>query len=87
MGDDTRRILKVFGVTVTDFEVEAEKLIARADQITATSDRDELLSLIADMGELCHELGQRWLETTQHVVAMQDRFVTSMAKAASRARG
>ena len=87
MTDETRKMLKVFGVTVTDFEAEAEKLTARAAQITATSDSKELLSLIADMGELCHELGQRWLETTQLVFAMQDRFVTDMAKAASRARG
>lgn len=30
MGDDTRKILKVFGVAVTDSEAEAEKLIEKA---------------------------------------------------------
>jgi hypothetical protein len=32
MADETRRLLKVFGVAVTDFEAEAEKLEAAAAQ-------------------------------------------------------
>ena len=28
MADETRKLLKIFGVAVTDFEVEAEKLEA-----------------------------------------------------------
>ena len=32
MNDDTRKLLKVFGVAVTDSEAEADKLAARAGQ-------------------------------------------------------
>ena len=40
--DDTRKLLKVFGVAVTDFEAEAEKLASAAAQLTAESGKDEV---------------------------------------------
>ena len=33
MNDDTRKLLKIFGVAVTDPEAEAERLVARAGQL------------------------------------------------------
>ena len=41
MNDETRKLLKVFGVAVTDFEAEAEKLAATAAQLSPDSGRDQ----------------------------------------------
>ena len=35
MNDDTRKLLKVFGVAVTDAEAEAERLAGTAAQLSA----------------------------------------------------
>jgi hypothetical protein len=35
VADETRKLLKIFGVAVTDFEAEAEKLAAVSTQLTA----------------------------------------------------
>jgi hypothetical protein len=36
MNDDTRKLLKVFGVAVTDAEAEAERLAGTAAQLSAS---------------------------------------------------
>ncbi len=35
MADETRKLLKLFGVAVTDFEAEAERLTTAAAQLSA----------------------------------------------------
>ncbi|HKA91569.1 MAG TPA: hypothetical protein VKE22_28095 [Haliangiales bacterium] len=87
MGDETRKLLKLFGVTVTDFEAEAEKLAARAAQLTPASAKEDILSTFTDMSELTRELTQRWLEVTQHLFAAQARLLANVADACARARG
>jgi hypothetical protein len=37
MSDDTRKLLKTFGVAVTDFEAEVEKLVTRAGLLSTHS--------------------------------------------------
>ena len=39
MNDETRKLLKIFGVAVTDFEAEAEKLAATAASSPPTAAR------------------------------------------------
>ena len=84
MADETRKLLKIFGVAVTDFEAEAEKLEAAAAQLSADSGKDQIAELLKDATELCRELNTRWLETTQHVFAIQNRFLARCAEAAVR---
>ena len=84
MADDTRRLLKVFGVAVTDFEAEADKLIARAGGLTQGIEGPESCSLLKDSAELCRELNTRWLEITQHVFGIQNRLLSACADAAKR---
>ena len=84
MADETRRLLKIFGVAVTDFEGEAEKLAAAAAQLSADSGKDQIAKLLKDATELCRELNTRWLETTQHVFAIQNRLLARCAEAAAR---
>ena len=84
MADETRRLLKTFGVAVTDFEAEAEKLAAAAGKLAADSGKDQIAKLLKDVTELCRELNTRWLETTQHIFAIQNRLLASCAEAATR---
>jgi|GEM_PF-2163660 len=84
MADETRKLLNNFGVAVTDFEAESEKLEAAATQLSALSDKEQIATLLKNATELCRELNTRWLETTQHVFAIQDQLLTRCAEAADR---
>ena len=84
MADETRKLLKIFGVAVTDFEAEAEKLQAAAAQLSADSGRDPIVKLLQDVTALCRELNSRWIETTQHIFALQNRLLSRCAEAAAR---
>lgn len=84
MGDETRRLLKVFGVAVTDFEAEAEQLAAAAGQLSRESSKEDAAKLLRDATELCRELNTRWLEATQHIFAAQNRLLSCCADAAGR---
>src|SRR3712207_5157447 len=81
MADETRKLLKRFGVTVTDFEAEAERLMATAARLSEASSKEEAARLLKDAAELCRELNQRWLETTGHVFAAQERLLSACAAA------
>ena len=83
--DETRQLLKTFGVAVTDFKAEAEKLQATADQLTSDTDKAEITKLLKDVMELCNELDGRWLETTQHIFALKNQLLSRCADAAVRA--
>jgi hypothetical protein len=84
MSDETRRLLKVFGVAVTDFETEAEKLAATAGQASGSMGNEQMVTLLKDTTELCRELNARWLEITQRVFAIQDRLLSQLAEAAGK---
>ena len=87
MNDDTRKLLKVFGVAVTDAEAEAERLAVTAARLSASASKEEVAKLLKDAGELCQELNSRWLEITQRVVAIQNRLQQQLAEAGARLHG
>jgi hypothetical protein len=87
MNDDTRKLLKIFGVAVTDSEAEAEKLVAAAAQLSGSSGKEEIVSLLKNASELCRELNGRWQEITQRVFAIQHRLLTQLAEAAAKVQG
>jgi hypothetical protein len=82
MNDDTRKLLKVFGVAVTDAEAEAERLAGTAAQLSANASKEEVAKVLTDASELCRELNTRWLEVTQRVFAIQNRLQTHLSEAA-----
>jgi hypothetical protein len=87
MNDDTRKLLKVFGVAVTDAEAEAERLAGAAAQLSASASREEIAKLLKDASELCQELTTRWLEISQRVFAIQNRLQTQLSEAAGKLSG
>jgi hypothetical protein len=82
MAEDTRALLKLFGVAVTDAEAEAEKLSAAAGRLSAGG-RDEVAALLKDACELFRELNARWMDVTQRVFAIQGRLQEQLARAAA----
>jgi hypothetical protein len=87
VNDDTRKLLKVFGVAVTDAEAEAERLAGTASQLPASAGKEEIAKLLKDASELCRELNTRWLEITQRVFAIQSRLHTQLAETAAQLAG
>jgi len=71
-------------VAITDSEAEAEKLVARAGQLSTNSNKEEIVALLKDGADLCRELNTRWLEITERVFAIQSRFQTQLAEAAAK---
>ena len=87
MNDDTRKLLKVFGVAVTDAEAEAERLAGTARQLSAGTTKEEFAMLLKDASDLCRELNTRWLEITERVFAIQGRLQQQLAEAGARLQG
>lgn len=82
--DETRQLLKLFGVTVTDFEDEAGRLAEAADRLSGAGAAEPLARLLKDLTELCCEMNSRWLRTTQLVFDIQTRLLSRCAEAANR---
>ena len=82
--DPTRRLLKVFGVKVTDYEERTAAILEQA--AAAAPDRpDELLRLALDAVELTADLTVRLREMTGHVLDTQARVLSEL-QAAIRAK-
>jgi hypothetical protein len=83
MNDDTRKLLKIFGVAVTDAEAEVETLVTRAGQLSTNSTKEEIAAILKDGADLCRELNTRWLEITERVFAIQSHLQSQLADAAA----
>ncbi len=72
--DPTRKLLKVFGVKVTDYEAKSDALVARwsaASPAERATIQAEALELSADLAH--------WLrEVTAHVLERQERVLTAL---------
>jgi hypothetical protein len=75
--DPTRRLLRVFGVKVTEYEERTAALLERA----ATTPRDDMLQLAAEAIDLTAELNTRLRDITTHVLDAQARVLTELRAA------
>ena len=87
MIDDTRKLLKIFGVAVTDADAEVERLVARSEQLSTDSAKGEVAALLKDSADLCRELNTRWLEITERVFEIQSRLQSQLAESAAKLQG
>ncbi|MEP7004070.1 MAG: hypothetical protein ABI888_05965 [Chloroflexota bacterium] len=72
--DPTRKLLKVFGVKVTDYEAKSDALLARwsaADAAERAAIQGEALELSADLADVLREV-------TAHVLERQERVLTAL---------
>ena len=82
--DETRQLLKVSGVAVTDFEAEAEKLAEDAARFSSGTGKDEIAKHLKNVTELCRELNTRWFDVTQRIFTVQNELLARCADAGAR---
>jgi hypothetical protein len=74
--DPTRKLLKVFGVKVTDYEERTDAILAR---YAATASEAERAALVREAIELTADLGH-WLREVQgHVLERQEAVLKKLA--------
>ena len=72
--DPTRKLLKVFGVKVTDYESKSDVLLARWASATAS----ERAVIQAEALELSADLAHWLREISTHVLERQERVLSSL---------
>lgn len=82
---DTRRLLKVFGVAVTDFEDEATVLKERAAALAA-DDAEATRSLLKDLSELLLDLNGKRADVSAHLTKVQVELLSAAAQTSAGGR-
>jgi hypothetical protein len=77
--EDTRKLLRIFGVTVTNFEERSTQLLEQAKQLRQEGNVDGMLPLLKDFAGELLDLQGRWLEITNHILSRQRQVLTDMA--------
>jgi hypothetical protein len=76
--DPTRKLLKVFGVKVTDYEAKTDALLRRAE-----ADRTAVEGALVEAMELTADLDHWLAEITTHVLSRQRDVLERLAKTGS----
>lgn len=74
--DPTRRLLKVFGVKVTDYEERTDAILQRH---AAATDEAERAELVREAVELTADLGHWLREVQAHVLARQEAVLGKLS--------
>jgi hypothetical protein len=74
--DPTRKLLKVFGVKVTDYE---ERTAAILEKYEATADEAERAALVREAVELTADLGHWLREVQAHVLERQEAVLGKLS--------
>ena len=77
--EDTRKLLRTFGVSVTNFEERSAQLLEQARQLHQTGDSEGMLALLKEFAGELLDLQGRWLDITNHVLAQQRQVLTDIA--------
>jgi hypothetical protein len=77
--EETRRLLRTFGVTVTNFEERSARIRARARQLHQAGDSEAMLTLLNEFAGELLDLQGRWLEMTNHILTEQRQVLTDIA--------
>lgn len=82
--EDTRKLLRVFGVTVTNFEDRSAQFLERAVQLRQAGDAQEGIgALLKDAADALMDLQGRWLEITDLITQRQRQLLTELAALAN----
>ena len=77
--EDTRKLLRTFGVTVTNFEERTTQLLEQAKQLRQEGNADAMLPLLQNFAGELLDLQGRWLEVTNHIITQQRQVLTDIA--------
>jgi hypothetical protein len=72
--DPTRKLLKVFGVKVTDYEAKTDELIAR----WASANERDRLAIQTEALELSADVAHWLREVSAHVLERQERVLSAL---------
>lgn len=72
--DPTRKLLKVFGVKVTDYEAKTDALLARWSGASA----DDRTAILTEALELTADLNHSLREINAHVLDREERVLTAL---------
>ncbi len=72
--DPTRKLLKVFGVKVTDYEAKTDELIAR----WASANERDRLAIQTEALELSADIAHWLREVSAHVLERQERVLSAL---------
>ena len=81
--DPTRKLLRVFGVTVTNYEERMGRLLERTSPDLPPA---ELLALTLEAIDLTSDLGDRLREMTAHVMEAQSTLLGELRAAVQKAQ-
>ncbi|MGH8070391.1 MAG: hypothetical protein ACRERE_35165 [Candidatus Entotheonellia bacterium] len=81
--EDTRKLLRVFGVTVTNFEDRSAQFLERAMQLRQAGDAQGIAALLKDAADALMDLQGRWLEITDLITQRQRQLLTELAALAN----
>jgi hypothetical protein len=76
--DPTRKLLRVFGVSVTNYEERTAEILERLR--SGDLDVDERGRLAAELVEMTAEISERLREMTEHVLAGQARALDGLRR-------
>ena len=80
--DSTRRLLKVFGIAVTDFEDGAARALAAAREAQATGrSAPEIARILADFLGQVSDVNARWMEVTRLIFERQEATLAALRAA------
>ncbi len=87
---ETKKLLKVFGVTVTDFEDESQRIIQRAKELGESTGPETprmFAELARDAVELIADLSAKWLEVTNYLQAQQKKVYDELVRQSQKILG
>ncbi len=77
--EDTRKLLRTFGVAVTNFEDHSAQLLQRAKELRQAGDAEGLAGLLKEAAAELRELQGIWLRITDHIVHYQQQWLADLA--------
>ncbi len=87
---ETKKLLKVFGVAVTDFEDESQRMIQRATELGGSIGPEtpkKFIELARDAVELIADLNAKWLEVTNYLQTQQRKVCDELVQQSQRILG
>lgn len=85
--DETRKLLKTFGVAVTDYEDAVEQILARAREAARTGDARGVTGATADLLRAAADLNARWAEMGGFLAETQGKAFEALQQVASQTAG
>lgn len=86
--DATRKLLKVFGIAVTDFEDQVEGLVTRADALKARgAPPEEAVALLEEAVRAVTVMTERWAEVQGLLQQVQQKALDAARGVLEAGRG